>query len=427
MCDYVLRPGVLFIQGARNSALYDTNNQRLISLNNAATKQILKGNYNPEFLNQLVAEDLLCKSNTQSNVGRGEESFKIEKKLRFVWFEITTSKCNLFCKHCYIGDTTPSKKRILSFKEWQSLIKQAHELGAIKCQFIGGEPFLYKDGNKSLLDLVQYAKEIGFESIEIFSNLQILPEEAVQTLKDLNVKIATSVYAIDASIHDAITGVNGSLDKTLRNLFLLKSKGVKLRVAVILMKINEEFVEETVHYFRNLGISCRNPDPIRPEGRGDNVELIPSNQYLMKYSLMMSPQLMKIDMKTVCGSQQCHTCLDGKIVITESGDVFPCIFLREESFGNVRFDKLQNVVQKENLQEIWKMTKDDFLVCKDCEYRYACFDCRALANQVYKDTYKLGLAPNPWCTYNPYTGEWGKGFWRPVNGVLSYQPIVLKE
>ena len=46
------------------------------------------------------------------------------------------------------------------------------------------------------------------------------------------------------------------------------------------------------------------------------------------------------------------------------------------------------------------MTKDHINVCKDCEFRYCCHDCRpdSLSNDVYA---------KPWyCTYNPYSGEW---------------------
>ena len=38
--------------------------------------------------------------------------------------------------------------------------------------------------------------------------------------------------------------------------------------------------------------------------------------------------------------------------------------------------------------------------CKQCEYRYACFDCRP-------NSLSGNLLEKPWyCTYNPSTGEW---------------------
>ena len=44
------------------------------------------------------------------------------------------------------------------------------------------------------------------------------------------------------------------------------------------------------------------------------------------------------------------------------------------------------------------------MVCKDCEYRFACKDCRPLAKSV--DGCQNGK--NPRCKYDPYTGNWNK-------------------
>lgn len=49
---------------------------------------------------------------------------------------------------------------------------------------------------------------------------------------------------------------------------------------------------------------------------------------------------------------------------------------------------------------IRKFTKDKIKECSECEYRYACFDCRP--NSLSKK-----LNEKPWyCTYQPLTGMW---------------------
>ena len=42
------------------------------------------------------------------------------------------------------------------------------------------------------------------------------------------------------------------------------------------------------------------------------------------------------------------------------------------------------------------------MVCKDCEFRYCCHDCRPLAEGVAGNK----KAKYPRCCYNPYDGEW---------------------
>jgi hypothetical protein len=54
------------------------------------------------------------------------------------------------------------------------------------------------------------------------------------------------------------------------------------------------------------------------------------------------------------------------------------------------------------LQDLWSIDKAQIPVCRDCEFRYGCFDCRALA---YKQTGRLRSKP-PTCTYDPYSGTW---------------------
>jgi len=52
-------------------------------------------------------------------------------------------------------------------------------------------------------------------------------------------------------------------------------------------------------------------------------------------------------------------------------------------------------------QEFIRLSKDHIEVCKDCEYRYACFDCRVKTNDA-ENLY----AKSSDCFYNPYTGIW---------------------
>lgn len=49
----------------------------------------------------------------------------------------------------------------------------------------------------------------------------------------------------------------------------------------------------------------------------------------------------------------------------------------------------------------WLMKKDDIDVCRDCEYRYSCFDRRIPKNRGENQYFNLRE-----CSYNPYIGTW---------------------
>ena len=60
----------------------------------------------------------------------------------------------------------------------------------------------------------------------------------------------------------------------------------------------------------------------------------------------------------------------------------------------------------DKLHSKWLMSLEKINVCRDCKFRYACKDCRPLAESSNSINDK-----NPRCLYNPYKGEW-------VNGAL---------
>ncbi|MCG8412356.1 MAG: hypothetical protein MI739_13845, partial [Bacteroidales bacterium] len=61
---------------------------------------------------------------------------------------------------------------------------------------------------------------------------------------------------------------------------------------------------------------------------------------------------------------------------------------------------LLDVVNSKEFQFYWNISKDQIEVCKDCEFRYICSDCRAYTknSNVYSQPAK--------CTYNPYIAKW---------------------
>jgi hypothetical protein len=74
---------------------------------------------------------------------------------------------------------------------------------------------------------------------------------------------------------------------------------------------------------------------------------------------------------------------------------------------------LRKIILGREMLKLWRLSMDRIEVCKDCEYRYVCEDCRPWA---YGLTDNL-CAKSPRCTYNPYTGEWGS-----VDGALNSLP-----
>lgn len=106
--------------------------------------------------------------------------------------------------------------------------------------------------------------------------------------------------------------------------------------------------------------------------------------------------------ETFTEAQKYNTCLNRKISIDARGEVKNCPSM-VRSFGNIRQLSLHSVLAHRDFAELWKINKDQIEVCRDCEFRYICTDCRAYISNpdnVYSKPAK--------CGYDPYTAVWGK-------------------
>lgn len=93
-------------------------------------------------------------------------------------------------------------------------------------------------------------------------------------------------------------------------------------------------------------------------------------------------------------------CLDKKISIDKYGNIKNCPSLKEY-YGNIKDVTIKKVLENKEFRKWWYIHKDQIEVCKDCEFRYNCTDCRAFIqdeNNIYSKPLK--------CGYNPYKGEW---------------------
>ncbi len=77
-----------------------------------------------------------------------------------------------------------------------------------------------------------------------------------------------------------------------------------------------------------------------------------------------------------------------------------------KEYGNSKNITLKEALNHKDFKKYWKLTKDEIEVCKDCEYRYICTDCRAYTERSHTSKEGLDTSKPLKCGYNPYTGEW---------------------
>jgi SPASM domain peptide maturase of grasp-with-spasm system len=115
---------------------------------------------------------------------------------------------------------------------------------------------------------------------------------------------------------------------------------------------------------------------------------------------IISPRFFSMTVEHFTEAQSFNSCLNRKIGIAADGQIKACPAMGQ-SVGNAASTKLKSVVNDPQLVQIGGITKDQVAVCRDCEFRYVCTDCRAY-RQDAADPYSKPAK----CTYDPYTATW---------------------
>ncbi len=99
-----------------------------------------------------------------------------------------------------------------------------------------------------------------------------------------------------------------------------------------------------------------------------------------------------------------NTCLNRKIAVDAAGFIKNCPSMAG-NFGHINDISLAEVLAMPAFKKHWNITKDQVSVCRDCEFRRVCTDCRAYV-ETPGDLQSKPLK----CGYDPYTCTWEE--WR---------------
>lgn len=115
---------------------------------------------------------------------------------------------------------------------------------------------------------------------------------------------------------------------------------------------------------------------------------------------IVHPWYFKSNTESFIEAKQFNSCLNKKVSVDKFGEIKNCPSM-ETSFGNILCTSIEDIVDIEDFQHVFKINKDQIETCSDCEYRFICQDCRAY---LQEPTNKLSKPLK--CNYDPYQGKW---------------------
>lgn len=303
-------------------------------------------------------------------------------------FELT-SRCNERCIHCYIPNDKKNKGFDMPVEKVKSLLDEFAEMGGIHVTLSGGEAFMHKN----LIEIVRYCREKDLK-ITILSNLISLKDEQIPALKEANISlIQVSLYSMEPEIHDLITTVKGSFEKSKAAIEKLVANDIPVQISCPIMKANRKGYGKVLDYAKSLKIKAQTDyimmarSDLDTENLANRLsldeteellrDLIEHDTHYKEETLKQIPpsELIKNDIERFIKQPVCGVGYDN-CCITANGDIYPCAGWQDYVLGNVYKQSLKEIWENsERVKNLRQITQASFPQCIDCEAKDYCARC----------------------------------------------------
>ena len=292
-----------------------------------------------------------------------------------------TYRCNERCVHCYLDHHDHGE---MTTAEIKHLLKEMAEAGVFILTLSGGEIFLRKD----FFEILEYARELMF-CVKLKTNAVLIREREAQRIRELGVEsIQISIYSHRPEVHDAITLIPGSLKRSLDAIRFLKSQGLKVLIANVLMTQNRQDYPGVRALAAELGVECTLDPTVTPmmDGNRSTVSLGVDHSTLRE--VFRDPSLVE-DVEEFCAipakadenELEAIPCSAGHTAcyVSPYGDVFPCVQFPVPT-GNVRRQRFVDIWRhSEKMNEVRSIRVKHLTTCTQCAHVSSCTRCPGLA------------------------------------------------
>ena len=353
----------------------------------------------------------------------------------FVVIWENTRACDLACVHCRAAAQSKRSQFELTTEEGFRLIDEIATMRPKVFVLTGGDPLKRED----TFDLIAHAKDRGLEPALTPSATPLLTEEAVAKMKRYGLsRMAVSLDASNATLHDDFRRVSGSFDVTLRAIRAAKREGIPVQVNTTVTRRTIADLPAMDSVLEDLDIVMWSVFFVVPTGRAKNADLVSAEEVeklfgflfqtsrrvpfsirtteAMHYRRYMMQQMdaASIDPKTglidastkfqplgvqpgaISRAPRGVNEAKGFVFISHIGDVYPSGFLPLKA-GNVKKQSLTEIYRTSELFTSLREPNNLKGKCGRCEFRDLCGGSRARAWAMTGDVF----ASDPLCAYEP--------------------------
>jgi AdoMet-dependent heme synthase len=292
-----------------------------------------------------------------------------------------TYRCNERCEHCYLDHDDHGEMTTAEIKD---LLYQFADAGVFFLTLSGGEPLIRRD----CFEIIEFARSLGF-NVKLKTNAILVREKEALRLRELGVEqIQISVYSHRPEVHDAITKIAGSLNRTLAAIRFLRSQDLRVTMANVLMRGNRADSRGVQALAKELGAHYTLDPTITPMMDGNTSVLRLRVDASEVSSYFHDPDLVG-DVESFCappapvdeGVLEALPCSAGhtSCYVSPYGDVYPCVQF-PLTCGNVRREGFLEIWQHSpQLAEVRSIRLKNLTTCSSCTHAGSCTRCPGLA------------------------------------------------
>lgn len=292
-----------------------------------------------------------------------------------------TYRCNERCVHCYLDHTDKGE---MTTAEIKHLLEEMAEAGVFILTLSGGEIFLRKD----FFDILEHARQLTF-CVKLKTNAILIREREAARIRDLGVdSIQISIYSHRPEVHDAITLIPGSLKRSLDAIRFLKSQGLRVKIANVLMTQNAGDYAGVRALAAELGVESSLDPTITPMMDGDRSVLSLGVDGAALRKVFRDEALVgNVDEFCAVAEKPTESELDSRpcsaghttCYVSPYGDVFPCVQFPFPT-GNVRQQRFVDIWRhSDRMNEVRSIRMHHLTTCTSCTHIGNCTRCPGLA------------------------------------------------
>lgn len=292
-----------------------------------------------------------------------------------------TYRCNERCVHCYLDHNDHGE---MTTAEIKHLLDEMADAGVFILTLSGGEIFLRKD----FFELLEHARRLMF-CVKLKTNAVLIREREAARLRDLGIEsVQISIYSHRPEVHDAITLIPGSLKRSVDAIRFLKSQGLKVIIANVLMTQNMQDYPGVRALAAELGVECTLDPTVTPmmDGNRSTVDL-GVEQGVLRQVFRDASLVGDVDefcaIPAQAGESELEStpCSAGHTAcyVSPYGEVFPCVQFPFPT-GNVRQQRFIDIWRhSDQMNEVRSIRLKDLTTCTSCTHVSNCTRCPGLA------------------------------------------------